>query len=366
MGFVLPFLNIFYVRVGLNGTEIGWTTALGALVSLVAAPVWMSQSERWDNPRTLLQLSLALIALCFLWLAQQTVLPWILLITALRALVGAGFGPMSDALALSVTNGTRHGFGSVRVWASLGWAIVVLFSGWLIERTGLFSAFIGVALALATGAALLFAVRREHFGRGRGQSGPSLALGETLGNVWRNPAMRGIAAAIVMTGLANSGVGQFEMVYLEALGAGGTLLGIAGMLSAVVELPCMLWADRLVRRYGARRVLLLGLWIFAALRGIVFLAPAIGTILAERALGGVAFSFYTVALIQFIVAEAPAGQTRTVLALFNVTLASLIGILGAPVAGAAYDLIGVRWLFAVAALGYVLGGLALQRRGAAT
>ncbi|HVO69850.1 MAG TPA: hypothetical protein VMT24_07385 [Aggregatilineaceae bacterium] len=58
------------------------------------------------------------------------------------------------------------------------------------------------------------------------------------------------------------------------------------------------------------------------------LVPAVMTILVERA-----FSFYTVAPIRFIAQQTCPQETRTVLALYTVTLASLIGIVAPPFAG---------------------------------
>jgi MFS family permease len=87
--------------------------------------------------------------------------------------------------------------------------------------------------------------------------------------------------------------------------------------------------------------------------------PAILTILVQRAFSGVAFSFYTVALVRFIGQQTGPQETRTVLALYTVTLVSLIGIVAPPFAGAAYDRFGARWLYPIAVMGYLLGWLIL-------
>ena len=82
-----------------------------------------------------------------------------------------------------------------------------------------------------------------------------------------------------------------------------------------------------------------------------------------RAMGGVSFSFYTVALVKFISQQseaAGAGQmTGTLLALYTVTLTSLIGIIASPLAGFLFDHLGARGLYPIAALGYLLGWLIL-------
>jgi hypothetical protein len=56
LGFVLPFVNLFYVSLGLKGTEIGIFASTGALVSLAAAPLIVSRIKQQPQPRRYLQL----------------------------------------------------------------------------------------------------------------------------------------------------------------------------------------------------------------------------------------------------------------------------------------------------------------------
>jgi PPP family 3-phenylpropionic acid transporter len=361
VGFISPFLNIFYVRLGLSGTQIGWNAAVAGLITLVAAPVWASRSERWLNPRTMLQIALLLAALGYFLLIWQSVFWGIVAVTVFRSLVGAGLSPLSDGLALAVTRANRTGFGSVRVWASMGWVVTVLFSGWVIQQTGLRSGLAGACIMTAVGVVVVLGIRPQNFSSQSTEGQKTTPLRTLIRGLLRNPGMVGLALMLITVGSANNGVAQFETVYLDTLGAKESVIGVAGMLSAVVEIPCMLLADRLISRKGAYHLLLIAMLMSATLRGLVFLVPAVLTILVERAIGGVAFSFYTVALIRFIGQQTYPQETRTVLALYTVTLASLIGIVAPPFAGAAYDRFGARWLYPIAVVGYLLGWLILQQ-----
>ena len=275
---------------------------------------------------------------------------------------------MSDSLALAVTGATKTGFGSVRVMASLGWAVSVLVSGWLIERYGIQTAFWGMFLCTASGAFFIAGIHPQYFSRpqpavpqaGSPASASSAALHQVVAAVLRTPALVGLGLMLVIVGIANSGVAQFDTLYLDVLGAPESLIGVAGMVSAVVELPCMLWADALVRKHGPRQLLLVAMLMTVGLRGLVFFFPSVAAIIAARAIGGISFSFYAVSLVRYISDHAPLGQTRTTLALFNVTLASLIAILANPLAGRLYDLFGAHWLYLIAMLGYLLAWLSLK------
>ena len=359
-GFIAPFLNLFYVRVGLSGTDIGIVAALGAIVALIAAPVWTSTNRQRLNSRALLQISLLLTALAYLWLGAQSTFLGIVIVATIRSLVGAGISPFSDSLALSVTSARKLGFGNVRVWASMGWVIAVLSGGWIIERMGFGAAFAGVCAVMLLGDLLLLPIAPEHFTRGKTSSPHPNRLATTLRAVLRNRAMVGVGARSETVSSERRGVAQFETVYLSTLGASDTLLGVAGILSAVVEIPCMLWADRLVRKHGTHQLLLIAMGLIAFQRALVLLAPSIQMIMATRALGGLSFSFYVIASTAFISEETQPHETGTVLALFSVTLAGLVNIISAPLAGAAYDAFGARWLYAIAVVGYVAGWVCLR------
>jgi MFS transporter, PPP family, 3-phenylpropionic acid transporter len=360
-GFIMPFLNLFFTRQGLSGTQIGITASIGSVIAMVVAPLWTSESTRRGIIRQALQVSLALSAVGYLLLGQQKLFLWIILVNTLRILVSAAANPLSDSLAVSVTGATKAGFGSIRVWASLGWAVITLCSGWLIQHTGMMSGFTGAAAMLLTGSLMLFWIRPGYFQPNPlQQNTASTALLDVARGMLHNPAMIGVGLMMIAIGLGNSGVGQFEIVYMNQLGAQEGLLGIAGMVSAAVEIPCMLWADQLVRRRGARWLLSSAMLMYITLRGLVFFFPSVATIIAERAIGGIAFSFYTVALVRFLSEQSTPGERGTVMALFTVTLASLIGIVATPLAGAAFDRIGTHWLYTIAMGGYFLGWLSLR------
>jgi PPP family 3-phenylpropionic acid transporter len=176
----------------------------------------------------------------------------------------------------------------------------------------------------------------------------------------RHPGLLGLALAMFLTILGNIGVLQFENIYLDQLGAPEALIGVASMVSSVVEVPGMLLADRLVRRHQAGPILLLGMLIFAAARAAIFIFPSVLTVMISKGVAGLAFSFFTIAMIKYVSQRTQGSETATALALLSVTLPSLLNIAGTPLVGYVFDLAGARWLYAFAAAGYLLGSLVLH------
>jgi MFS transporter, PPP family, 3-phenylpropionic acid transporter len=358
-GFILPFINLFYVSLGLTGRQIGTVGSISAIVGLLLSPIIVNEVKKRPQARGILQASLMLGAIGYFLLGQQTVFPAILFIVFLQSLVGAGIIPASDAMAVHVSEEAGTGYGSVRVWASVGWILTVPASGWLIERFGFEAGFLGVSLMWLTGALLTLPIQSRYFVSQRLAGQPTSNLRTAFHQIARDRTLRGYAIALVCMGFLNYGVLQFENVFLSELGASKLLISFAGILSAVVELPFMVYADRYVRRVGAHRVMLLAITMLIFQRAAVLLFPTIATIMIVRFIGGVSFSFMTIASVFLISNRTNPSETGTVLAIYTVTLAGLVSVLAAPVSGTIFDVIGARWLYAFAVLGYAIGFLSM-------
>ena len=358
-GFILPFINLFYVSLGLTGRQIGTIGSVSAIVGLLLSPIVVNEVKKRPQARGILQASLMLGAIGYFLLGQQTAFAAILVIVFFQALVGAGIIPASDAMAVHVSEEAGTGYGSVRVWASVGWILTVPTSGWLIERFGFEAGFLGVSLMWLTGAVLTLPIQSRYFVSQRREGKPTSNLRTAFHQIARDRTLLGYAIALLFMGFLNNGVLQFENVFLSELGASKLLISFAGILSAVVELPFMIYADRYVRRVGAHRVMLFAITMLLLQRASVLLFPAIATIMIVRFIGGVSFSFMTIASVFLISSRTDPGETGTVLAIYTVTLAGLVSVLAAPVSGTIFDVIGARWLYAFSVLGYAIGFLSM-------
>ena len=351
-GFILPFMNLFYVSLGFSGKQIGLITSTSAIVGMIASPIWVSTVKRHPRAQRLLQIAIVLGAIGYYVLGHQINYLPVIFIIFLHALAASGVMPLSDSMAVTISQESGKGYGSVRVWASLGWIISVLISGQLVARFGYLAGFIGVSIMWMISATIVFFIQPRYFTSHNRPDQPTPNLRLAFQRVIQDRTLIGFAIALILIGFLNSGVLQFENVFLAELGASKQLISVAGTLSAIVELPFMLYADRIVHRVGAHRMLMIALAMTMLQRLVVLTLPYIATIMIIRFIGGVAFSFYTISFIGLISSRTNSSETGTVLALYSVTIAGMVSIFAAPVGGAIFDAVGARWLYAFAAMGY--------------
>jgi hypothetical protein len=62
-GFILPFINLFYISLGLSGTQIGTIGSVGSIVGLIVSPIIVTEIKKRPQARGILQVSLILTAI---------------------------------------------------------------------------------------------------------------------------------------------------------------------------------------------------------------------------------------------------------------------------------------------------------------
>jgi hypothetical protein len=114
---------------------------------------------------------------------------------------------------------------------------------------GLFVIFIGYLVGYVSGAGTIRFMRLPPTSVSRTLAQqPRLSIRSALRDVLHSRRLRGLAIALVIFGFMMYGLRSFEALYLQQLGAPSTIVGLMSTIGATVELPGMLWADRLVRR----------------------------------------------------------------------------------------------------------------------
>lgn len=360
MGAINPFINLFYISRHLSGTEIGVLGTFSALVGLLSAPFWGRLNDNVRHPRLLLQAALFVNSLAYYFLSRQSAFLEMAVIIGLNALICSSINPQSQAQALEAAAGAGTYYGSIRLFGSLGWAIAAVLSGLLIQKTSLLSAFYLFGLTTLLAALVLFLIRPSGQKKPPQQLKPvRLPMKQVLLEMIKNRELLAFAIALIVMWAASNGTTTFESVYMQRLGAPTSLIGWANTVGAVVEIPMMLLADRVLRRKGSAATLLAGYLSYVLGLTIIVIHPSVASFFIYRAINGVSLALYSIAFTYFIVERTPAQQTGTMLALYSVTIAGLVSILVSPLSGWLFDRIGPYWLYVIALAGYAIAASAI-------
>ena len=340
-----PFVTIYYKRVLVapDGSPalglIGLVLFAGTIVGVLSLPVAGLLADRFKIENRLLAL-LSVLAAAGMGLIATVGLPALsglapgpritLIITGVvvNGLFVRPMIPLIDTetlIYLRGSTGGTDGYGRFRVAGTVGWVVTACLTAWLLGDSGSLSwALIGCAggyLLLATVAGTGFRAKIQ-----------------PVRIPWRHLAgdrvfLRYLAFSFIMY-LATTSSYTFTSYLFDDLGMGTVGIGMALGLGAAPEIPIMLAAGPLLRRFGDRTliqtgaaVVVLKLVLFAVART----APSLWYMAAVHSLTGVGFPLILLGAISLVDGRAHPDLRATYQTLNHVVITVAMA-LGGPFA----------------------------------
>jgi PPP family 3-phenylpropionic acid transporter len=351
IAFYDPFLNVYLSEKGLSAFQVGLLAMFMPLMTLLLAPLVSSLADRRRWRIRILQWCLVGWAVVLLAYGIPSGFWGLALMTLLLGAFRSSTAPISDSVVARMAARYGIGYGSLRLWGSLGFALIAIASGALWQRMGLSLMFAFSAVAAIP--VMLVAARLEE--------GPPVPLGA------RRPARelfrdRGLVVLYLVAFLVGIGLVStfiFGGIYMRQLGGGQLAVGLLFGLSALIEVPTMQGCRSLIARLGGPQALLVGCVVSVASVIGYALAETPGQLIAASIGKGVGFGLFFVTLVYLVDQRAPAEWTSTAQSVLHASLAGMAPLLTAAVSGRLYDLAGAPTLFLAVSAFAIAGSLCL-------
>lgn len=322
VGASFPYLPVHYRALGLDLDMIGFLAALSAATQLVAAPAWGAIADVFGRSRLTLPAAAVIAAGGALGLALAREPATVTAAVFVLSLGLAGIGPVLDARTMELLGTDRARYGRVRAWGSVSFVVSAALCGPLLAVGGTGTLFLVYVPCLALTALIALSVPRRAARRHAG-----IRVGAS--RLIRQPRMGRFLVGALAVWAALAAVNGFYSIQIVALGGDTSLVGLAWVAGALVEIPVMWSFPRLSARFGTGRLLVAGSLIFA-----------VRNILA-------AFGLFFVGGVGFVAARAPAGLAGTAQGIFSATT-GLATILGTGAAGVIATAVTIPGLFIIA------------------
>jgi PPP family 3-phenylpropionic acid transporter len=195
-------------------------------------------------------------------------------------------GPLSEALMLSEMRGDLTHYGKLRLWGSVGFILLAVMSGELLDWQGIDSM---PWIALAMLALVLIASWRM-------QESPHIDAQQDRPSVRVLLQRREVIAFFASTFLmiaAHSSLYVFYSLYLAQIGYSKTVIGLMWSLGVVAEIVFFFYQTPIFRRFGVRKLMVASLLI-AALRFLMigFCAQSLFWLLVAQVLHAATFGVH--------------------------------------------------------------------------
>lgn len=357
---------------GFSNSQAGMLTAVRCLAGIVFQPLLGGFADRHPHIPlkhiVTLSMTVSLAAGAWYWLSPgmglwETTLVWIVI----GGLEVSSY-PLMDAMAVQFINeGVPIRYSLGRGVGSLAYALVCVALGFQADKLGMESTLV-THLVLVVAEILLVATYPAYRGKapaaGEGRR-PQSALALLRGNPRFTLMLAGVFLGL--TGIMP--LSNFLVNIVTSRGGSETDLGIALFLMGASELPTAFFFQKLLRRMGSGKLLLMSM-AFGTLKGVLLLltGSCLG-VLAVQPIQVLGYGLFTPASVYFVNESVPESDRVRGQTIMMVASNGLGGMMGGVLAGWTLDLGGANLMLAACILsgcaGVVCCLAALRRPGRA-
>jgi len=344
IGMFEPYVTVHFIRLGFNGQQIGWLAAVFPLFNFIITPLISRLADRTNQRILILAVSFAGFGILLAFLPVPVTFLSVLALYALVMAFRSPLTPLSDSLIAHMSERHRLDFGSMRLWGSIIFTITSLSLGIVWQKTGFNIMFLvsGVAFIVVVFAAFLLDEIPAQPPQNQQKSG---ILPRTSRINLPEPGILFLLGGNFLLVGAVFMAGTFGTVYMASLKGGEAYLGALFGLSAMAEVPGMLFGRRIARRLGDTNTLILSY----ALIGVGLAGYAFSTspwvMLLFAMVRGLGFGIFLVSTVTIINHRAPENQYATYQGLEKSLCWGLAPLLGGPLSGLLYQIYGPSTLF---------------------
>jgi PPP family 3-phenylpropionic acid transporter len=361
IGCIMPFWGLFLQEKAFDATDIGILLALFSGVRIFAPNIWASIShlvENFISSIQLLRLGGVMMLVCFVAIYWATEFWHYALIMLVYGFFWSAILPQYEILTLNHTKNDLDAYGSIRLWGSIGFIVLVSLLGWALDFISLNylpAIMLVLMLAIVFNSFVLPPALKEiePFGQvAEDQNVDSLSAFSS--DRIRSGINWGLISFLVITVLIQISHGPYYVffsIYLQQLDYSHWMIGLLWSLGVFSEIIIFWKIAVFMRRWSLRELVILSL-LLTAVRWLMtaYFADNGFILIVSQCLHAFSFGLLHVVSIKYIAIFYPGKQQLHGQALYSGLGFGLGGALGAYLAGLGWAAYGAVWVFVAAAI----------------
>jgi len=349
----MAYISLYYESVNLSGRQIGQLSSIPFFISLVSSVVFGFLSDTSKRNHLLLRVTVVCLIVVLLIFPRAGTF-WLLFPTALvYSIFQAPTNPILDDTTLNTLENPEN-YGKVRTGGSIGWGLVVLLTGVLIDNLGFgipVIFYINIAFLLV----FLLVIRLIPTPQKQPSESEHKPTLKTLGKMMANPGVFLLFIVIIIWGMGEASISNFLFLHIKHLGGSSTLMGTALSISLVGEIVTFNFANHIQKKVGEFRMVLLAFVVLIIWLSGLSLIKDPNLIPVFQIFGGAGFALMQSGSVAYINRKAPRELGTTAQALRG-GLYSGMGVgVGTVISGVLYEFYGSSAMYRIMALVQVCG-----------
>ena len=251
LGVLVPYWSLYLKSLGFSSLAIGALVAILPATKLVAPYIWGWLADYTRRSMLIIRVSsiLALISFSLVFISQQ--LLWLTFAMLLFSFFWNATLPQFEAMTLNHLGEDSHHYSMIRLWGSLGFIVIVVLIGDLLQTHG--TDIIPLVVLFTFFFILLFSfIVPEKLNTPHADHSP-------IWHVIKQPKVMAFLVVCFLMLCSHGPYYTFYTIYLEEQGYSSHMIGILWAVGVIAEIIIFLLMHRLLPAFGARKLLVMTL-----------------------------------------------------------------------------------------------------------
>jgi PPP family 3-phenylpropionic acid transporter len=326
------YMGAYMLSRGMSAALLGIMFAVNTLCAFCGQFFFGMLSDRLQTHKKILAVAILIaIALQFLLFFTYD----FSLVICLFGLYGFILQPMNaniDTWILKTYSKTPQVYGPIRAVGSLSYAIFNCFYGGILARNGYGVMTLSATVFLLAGLATALSLPDVS---GNGVKGKNTLSRGQLTALFRSRSYVSLLLLLFGTGIASGPLFQMLTVVMTYVGGSVEHLGYCMSISAIIQVPLMVFASRM-HRISAKRRIAAAVSLYAVSLAVEAVSGSWQIVVLSSAVNGAGFGLYLPALREYIEESAPRGMSTTAQSAADAVSNSLGGMIGGVMSGALF------------------------------
>jgi PPP family 3-phenylpropionic acid transporter len=355
VGAMAPFWGLYLRSLAFDALQIGVLMSLLQVMRIFAPNIWGHIADHTGRRVAIVQLAALVCLVAFVGVFFAKTFWWLFAVMSLISFFWSASLPLVEATTLSHLGDRSDRYGRIRLWGSVGFIVVVVGLGALLDHASI-GLVPWVVFGLLIGSVLTSRVIPE------AEIARHDPVHIPLRDVMRRPEVLSLFAAAMLMAAAHGPYYTFFTIHLVQTGYSKSLAGWLWALGVVCEIGIFLVMPRVFRSVRPEIVLLATL-LTAAVRFLLigWQAGNLPVLLLAQLMHALTFGAYHASALALVHRHFTGKNQARGQALYNSLAFGIGGTLGSLYSGAAWDALGAGATFSIASACALLAALVFAR-----
>jgi len=337
------FFTLYLTERGFSSAWVGTIMSFMPIAALLGSFVWSNAADKARYKNLIVFILLAGAAVCSYAITFSIIPAYVILMVGLFSFFFSPIAPLNDTIALESLAKAGEDYGPIRMWGSMSFAVFSAVAGMFFE-SGYGKVPVAMSIIFVISLCLSFMMPKVEGHRKKAERTSILP-------VLKNKQLLILCGFCFfqMVTLAFY-FGFYSIYFKERLGGSSSMLGWAYFLSSFSQLPFLLTSDKMYRKYGAGKLLIVSSALLGIRWMIVYLTDSLIVVFLTQVLHSYTFLMMSYVMLQYINEVVPPAYKASMQSTFTLGILGLARMVGSFGGGQIAQAAGERLLFLIGSI----------------